>query len=367
MNEHVTQRVFFGVLLLLVTIAFVWLIQGFLQPIFWAIALGILIYPVHSRLQQKLEPHDTVAAAASVILVVLVVIMPVIGIGTAVTSEAAALYDRLSGGDIDLSRIVDAARQNLPQLVSVMESTGIDPERLQSQLSSSAVQISQFIASRALAIGQDTLRIAVYFFLMLYLLFFFLRDGKTMLDGVVRALPLGDERERHLFARFADVSRATVKGTVVVGIVQGTIGGITFSVLGIGAPFLWGVVMSLLSILPAVGPALVWIPAAIVLIVNDRIGAGIALIVVGVLVIGLVDNLLRPVLVGRDTRMPDYLILVATLGGLAAFGLAGIILGPIIAAFFLSIWEMAAEEFTAATPAEEAPVIEVPGDDARDS
>jgi len=364
MNEQVTRRVFFGVLLLLVTVAFLWLIQGFLQPIFWAIALGILVYPVHSRLRQKLEPHDTLAAAASVILVVLVVIMPIVGIGTAVTSEAAALYERLSSRDIDLSRILEAARQNLPQLVSFMESTGIDPERLQSQLSSSAVQISQFVASRALAIGQDTLRIAVYFFLMLYLLFFFLRDGRRMLDGVVRALPLGDERERHLFARFADVSRATIKGTVVVGILQGTIGGLTFSVLGIGAPFLWGVVMSLLSILPAVGPALVWIPAAIVLIVNDRLVAGIVLIVVGVLVIGLVDNLLRPVLVGRDTRMPDYLILIATLGGLAAFGLAGIVLGPIIAAFFLSIWEMAAEEFAAATPADEPPVVDTAhGDD----
>ncbi len=150
------------------------------------------------------------------------------------------------------------------------------------------------------------------------------------------------------------MSRATIKGTLVVGLVQGAIGGIAFAVLGISAPVLWGVVMALLSILPAVGTALVWLPAAIFLIVNGQIVGGVALILIGVFVIGLIDNLLRPILVGRDTRMPDYLILLSTLGGLAAFGLAGIIIGPIIAAFFLSVWHMAEKEFSA-MPVEQAP------------
>jgi predicted PurR-regulated permease PerM len=170
---------------------------------------------------------------------------------------------------------------------------------------------------------------------------------------MIRALPLGDQRERHLLGRFAEVSRATIKGTLVVGIVQGTIGGIAFAVLGINAPVLWGTVMALLSILPAVGTALVWLPAAIFLIVSGQIFSGIALIIVGALVIGSVDNVLRPILVGRDTRMPDYLILLATLGGLAGFGLAGIIIGPTIAAFFLSVWRMVEDEYGA--PAEPAP------------
>jgi predicted PurR-regulated permease PerM len=236
----------------------------------------------------------------------------------------------------------------MPQIVALIERLGIDPSRLESQLSAAAIEASRFIASRALSIGQDTLRVAVFFFLMLYLLFFFLRDGQRLLEGLVRALPLGDARERHLLSRFAEVSRATIKGTVVVGVVQGAIGGGAFALLGIGAPVLWGVVMSLLSILPAVGPALVWLPAAIVLIISHEPVAGIALIAIGVLVIGLVDNMLRPILVGRDTRMPDYLILLSTLGGLAGFGLAGIIIGPIIAAFFLSVWQMAQEEFSPA-------------------
>jgi predicted PurR-regulated permease PerM len=180
---------------------------------------------------------------------------------------------------------------------------------------------------------------------MLYLRYFFLKDGRSILDGAVHALPLGDDRERALLARFEEVSRATIKGSLVIGIVQGAIGGITFAVLGIGAPVLWGVVMALLSVVPAVGPVFVWAPAVLILLLSGRIAAGIILFIVGAVVISLVDNLLRPILVGRDTRMPDYLILLSTLGGLTAFGLAGVVIGPIIAAFFLTVWEMAIEEF----------------------
>ena len=354
MSELALQRIFFGVLLLLVTAAFLWLIQGFLQPIFWAVALGILVYPLHVQLLKWLRGRPTLAAAVSVMVVVIVIVIPIIGIGTAVTTEAVALRDSLRDDDIGLARAEQELRDRVPQLLVMMESVGISPARVQAQLSSSAVEVSQYIASRALSIGQNTLRIGLYFFLMLYLLFFFMRDGQRMLDTAVRVLPLGDDRERKLFARFAEVSRATIKGTLIVGIVQGAIGGITFGLLGIGAPVLWGVVMALLSIVPAVGPALVWVPAAIILLFNGQVMAGIILIAVGVLVIGLADNVLRPILVGRDTRMPDYLILLSTLGGLGAFGLAGVVIGPVIAAFFLTVWEMASDAFFAAPDDPEA-------------
>ncbi len=339
------QRGFFFALLFLVTLTFLWLIRGFLQPIFWAIALGIVVYPLHERVVDALKGRASLAAATSVLLVVVIVILPLIGLGAAVTREAAPVVERIGTGNLGVQDVYRAFEARLPLVTNGLESLGLDPAELESQLSAAAGQLSRLIAARALAIGQDTLRITVFFFLMLYLLFFFLRDGSRLLDGLVRALPLGDERERHLLERFAEVSRATIKGTLVVGIAQGTIGGVTFALLGIGGAVLWGVVMTLLSILPAVGPALVWVPAAIYLFVNGQIVSGIVLVLVGVLVIGLVDNLLRPILVGRDTRMPDYLILLSTLGGLAAFGLAGIVIGPIIAAFFLSVWQMAQEEF----------------------
>ncbi len=348
MTTTTVQRAFFAALLILVTIAFLWLIRGFLQPVFWAVALGIIVYPLHSQLERRLAPRRSLAAALSMLIVVMVVILPLAGLITAVTAEATSLVQRMSAQGIGLDRVYAEVAERLP--TALIDRLPINIENIEARLAEAAVTVSRFIAARALSIGQDTLRIAVFFFLMLYLLFFFLRDGPKMLDGLVRALPLGDDRERHLLERFAEVSRATIKGTLVVGIAQGAIGGIAFWMLGISGAVLWGVVMALLSILPAVGPALVWVPAAIFLFVTGRIVAGIVLILIGVLVIGLVDNLLRPVLVGRDTRMPDYLILLSTLGGLTAFGLAGIVIGPIIAAFFLSCWEMAPEEFEGLPP-----------------
>jgi predicted PurR-regulated permease PerM len=357
-NNGNAQRAFFFVLLFAVTLAFLWMIRGFLQPIFWAIAFGIIVYPVHGWLVPRLRGRESLSAALSVLLLVVVVILPLIGVTAAVTNEATALVQRLSGGNggggLDLNGVYIRAQESMPKAMALLERLGVDPQRLESQLSTAAVNVSRVVASSALSIGKDSLRITVFFFLMLYLLFFFLRDGTLLLEGLVRALPLGDTRERALFARFAEVSRATIKGTLVVGAVQGLIGGVTFSLLGIGAPVLWGVVMALASLVPAVGPALVWLPAAIVLLATHHVIAGVALILVGVFVIGLVDNLLRPVLVGRDTRMPDYLILLSTLGGIAGFGFAGIVIGPTIAALFLSIWQMAQEEFGQEDPPTDA-------------
>jgi predicted PurR-regulated permease PerM len=179
---------------------------------------------------------------------------------------------------------------------------------------------------------------------MLYILYFFLRDGDRLVDAVIRALPLGDRRERRLLAKFAEVSRATIKGTLIVGVVQGALGGLLFWVLGIPGPVFWGAIMTVLAVLPVVGTALVWAPAAIILLARGEIVKGVVLLAAGILVIGLVDNVLRPVLVGRDTQMPDYLVLLATLGGLGMFGMSGFVIGPVIAAFFLVVWDMFAQE-----------------------
>jgi predicted PurR-regulated permease PerM len=352
------ERAFFVALVCAITLAFFWLIRDFLQPIFWAIALGIVVYPLHRRLARRLAPRESLAAALSVATVVLVVVLPLLAVGTAVTSEAAAIYARVDTGQLGVKHLYSGIVERVPQVGELLGRFGLDASTIEAQFSSAAVDASKFVASRAVAIGQDTLRVLVFFVLMLYLLFFFLRDGRKLLDSVVHALPFGDDRERLLLERFAQVSRATIKGTLVVGAAQGLIGGIAFAVLGVGAPVLWGSAMALLSILPAVGTALVWAPAGIVLLAGGHLVAGVALLVIGVFGISMVDNLLRPVLVGRDTRMPDYLILLSTLGGLTGFGLAGIVIGPIIAAFFVSVWQMAQQDLAAQHPA--------PPDDGRD-
>jgi predicted PurR-regulated permease PerM len=148
------------------------------------------------------------------------------------------------------------------------------------------------------------------------------------------------DQQRELFTRFTTVIRATVKGNVVVAIVQGALGGLAFWFLGVHAPVLWAVVMAFLSLLPAVGSALVWFPVAIYFLLTGATWQGIVLIAYGVLVIGLIDNVLRPTLVGKDTKMPDYVVLIATLGGMAIFGLNGFVIGPVIAAMFMAVWDI---------------------------
>ena len=341
------QNSFFLVLLVLVTLAFLGLIQDFFQPVFWAAVLAVLFYPVQRWWLRRLEGRSSIAALLTVLTILVIVILPLFGIGLAVSREAIHLYERFVSGEIDPTPWIDRAEALLPIASEQLDRINIDLDQVQERLTGAAAAASGFLASQALAFGQNALTFAVLFFLMLYFLFFFIRDGERLLETAIRALPLGDLRERRLFAKFAEVSRATIKGTLVVGAVQGTLGGLLFWMLGIGAPVLWGVIMTLLSLLPAIGPALVWLPAAIILILTDQVVKGLILIVAGTVVIGLADNLLRPMLVGRETQMPDFLILLATLGGLAVFGITGFVIGPVIAALFLTIWGMFIEEYGA--------------------
>ncbi|WP_313334674.1 AI-2E family transporter, partial [Comamonas sp.] len=179
---------------------------------------------------------------------------------------------------------------------------------------------------------------------MLYLLFFFLRDGKTLIRKILAATPLDDAHKRKLGAKFITVVRATVKGNLAVAATQGALGGIIFWILGIEASLLWGVVMAFLSLLPAVGAAIVWGPVAIYYFATGSTTEGLILAAYGAGIMGMVDNVLRPLLVGKDTKMPDYLILISTLGGLSLFGLTGFVIGPLIAALFIAVWDLFAPQ-----------------------
>jgi predicted PurR-regulated permease PerM len=159
------------------------------------------------------------------------------------------------------------------------------------------------------------------------------------------ALPLGDKREALFFDKFSEVTRATIKGSLLVAMVQGLLGGFIFWALGIGAPLLWGVIMTLLSLVPMIGAGLVWLPVALYLFAIGDFTSAIILVGFGVAVIGLVDNILRPILVGRDTKLPDYLVLLSTLGGFTVFGMNGFVIGPLIAALFVTCWNIFIKEF----------------------
>ena len=346
---------FFLLLLLSASLAFGWVVRDFLLPVFWAALLASLFFPVQRRLLARLGDHANACALLVLLLIVLIVILPLVVVGVAVTRESTVLVQRVTSGEIDLRAPLEWAQHRLPSVIELLNRVGVQPARIVDGLSSVAINAGRFVATRALTIGQNAVVLTVQFFLMLYLVFFFVRDGQALVDRLVRVIPIGDVRERRLFAKFTEVSRATLKGTVVVGIVQGALGGLTFAALGIQGAVFWGVVMTLLSILPAVGASLVWVPAAAWHFATGAIVPGVVLVVVGALVIGLVDNLLRPVLVGRDTKMPDYLILLATLGGLTAFGVSGFVIGPILAALCLAGWDMFAEDFGETPPADAVP------------
>jgi predicted PurR-regulated permease PerM len=199
------------------------------------------------------------------------------------------------------------------------------------------------IAAQALTFGQGALSFVAALGVMLYLAYFLIRDGRQLNRQISSRVPLRPDIRDKLIAHFVVVVRATMKGTVVVAIVQGVLGGVIFWALGIEGALLWGVLMGFFSLLPAVGTAIVWVPIAAYLLITGQIWEGSILVGCGILVIGMVDNVLRPILVGNDTRMPDFVILIATLAGLELFGLNGFIIGPVIAALFIAVWKSVGE------------------------
>jgi predicted PurR-regulated permease PerM len=180
----------------------------------------------------------------------------------------------------------------------------------------------------------------ISFGVMLYLLFFLLRDGASLSRSISQAIPLSEAYKQHLMRKFTTVIRATVKGNVAVAATQGLLGGLAFWFLGIQGSLLWGVLMAFLSLLPAIGAALIWVPVAVYFLVTGAIWQGVGLTAFCILVIGMVDNIMRPLLVGKDTKMPDYVVLISTLGGMALFGLNGFVIGPLIAALFTAVWDL---------------------------
>lgn len=334
------ENVFFIAMLVLVTVAFFWVLGGYLTPMFWAVVLAVLFFPLHRRLFERMGGRRNLAAGVTFTLILATVIIPTGFIAVAVGNEARLLVARLQSGEIDPGAVLQWAEAVAPQITELLEEFGLDLGELRSRLSSAALSVSQSVGSFAVAAGQSAVNIGIGFIVMLYVLYFVLRDGERILELVIRALPMGDDREEALILKFAEVARATIKSTVVIGALQGTLGGIAFAILGIEGALFWGVIMAVLSLLPAVGASLVWAPAAIIMAADARWGATLFLVIFGVGVISMVDNVLRPVLVGRDTRIPDWLVLISTLGGLSAFGLSGFVIGPVIAALFLTFWTL---------------------------
>ncbi len=329
-------------LLIAVSLAFAWILWPFYGAILWAIVFATVFAPAHRRLLATMRQNPNMAALATLLLIVAIALLPLTLTAISVVQEATTLYERIETGELDFGRFISQLLDALPAWATdLLARVGIsDLGDVETGLSSALREGSQFFATQAIAIGQGTARIIISFFLMLYLLFFFLRDGSEIAQRLKDAIPLRTEQKRALFNKFTIVIRAMFKGTILVAVLQGMLGGVIFWLLGIPAALLWGVVMAFLSLLPAVGSALIWLPVALYLLATGAVWQGLVLIAYGVLVIGLVDNFLRPFLIGMDTKLPDYVVLISTLGGIAIFGLNGFVIGPVIAAMFIATWDI---------------------------
>ena len=342
MNETAVQHKALHLLLALVTIAFIWILLPFYGAVFWAVILGIVFAPLQRRLLAYLDWRRNLAAGLTLLTCLVIAILPVIIISTLLVQEGAALYKNLESGELDLAGYIERFKDILPAFAqNSLERMGMgDLAGLRDKITKGALQGSQFFATQVFSFGQGTFDFLVSFAVMLYLLFFFLRDGAELARKIRAAVPLAEQQKRRLQLKFNRVVRATVKGNLLVAITQGTLGGIIFWMLDIPSALVWGVLMAFLSLLPAVGAGIVWAPVAVYFVATGAVWQGAVLAAFGVFVIGLVDNVLRPLLVGKDTKMPDYLILISTLGGLAVFGLNGFVIGPLIAALFMSSWSI---------------------------
>jgi predicted PurR-regulated permease PerM len=332
-------------LLMIVTVLFAMVLWPLSGAISWAVFMAIVFAPLQERSVLVCRGRRGWAAFGTLLVIVVSVLLPTALLTASITHEAAAFYERFKSGDIQLSQYFQRGIDALPSWVrTLLDRLDLaDLGLVQRKLVEVLGRSSQALTSRVFLIGQNTLEFVVNLFVMLYLLFFLLRDGRALSAQAGGALPLKPQHTARLLDQFATVVRATVKGNVVVALVQGTLGGLAFWVLGIKGALLWGAVMALLSLLPAVGAAMVWGPVAVYLLSTGSIWPALGLTAWGVLVIGLVDNVLRPILVGKETLLPDYLVLIATLGGLAMFGLNGFVIGPVIAAIFLAVWDIFAQ------------------------
>ncbi|KQU46032.1 hypothetical protein ASG67_15620 [Sphingomonas sp. Leaf339] len=343
------QRVDNGGLILflvIITVALGSIVSSFASALLWAGLAALLFQPLYQRLLRRWPGRSNTAALVTMLIITFAVVIPALIVASLVVDQAAGVYTQMRSGQINFAAYFQQVHDALPtRLQQLLDRSGLGSfDAAQSRISSALQGSVSTLASQALSIGRNAAAFLLAFGVGLYVTFFLVRDGSRIGPAIVRALPLDRGVADRLADKFVAVVRATIKGSGVVALVQGALGAITFWIVGLPAGLLWGVLMAIAALLPAVGPALIWVPVAIYLLAIGAIWQAAVVIASGVLVIGLADNILRPILVGRDTGIPDWLVLVTTLGGIELVGLSGIVIGPLVAALFITGWQILTEQ-----------------------
>jgi predicted PurR-regulated permease PerM len=341
-NAMKDNNIPFFVILGMVTILFLYLLKPFFFPIFWAAVIAGVFRPLYSRINGKLN-RPNLSTAILFLLIALIILLPLGTIGTLVFNESVQIYETLNPDakhmDRNLQHLIDSISGN-----SIAHLFHINKEMLVAKTTEVVQGITNYIFVHLTDLTQNTLGLLVQFAIMLYTLFFFVRDGDRFLRIAMKILPLGMGREKFLFDRFIVTARSTLKVTLIIGGIQGTLGAIVFFLTGVEGALIWGLLMILMAIVPLVGCSIIWAPAGILMLLTGHVWEGVLILAVGFLVISTVDNLLRPILIGQDVEMHPLLIFLSTLGGIILFGFSGFVIGPVITSLLIAIWEMY-EEF----------------------
>ncbi len=335
----------FVLLLLALTVGLTMIVWPFVPPLLWAVMAAIIFRPLYDWMLLRMPRYPNRAAAAALIVILFAVLLPALWVGSVVVREAAQIVIAFREGRIDIVGWFRDIVAALPESMrNQLESSGwTNLSEIQTRLQELVAESAGLIARQAVAIGGGALGWFLALGVGLYVMYFLLRDGRELGQNILRALPIDTDIAERLGDRFLNIVRATIKGTIVVGIVQGILGGLTFWIAGLPSVVLFAVMMGIFSLLPAIGPAIVWGPAAIWLLATGSIWEGLVVLGSGIFVIGMADNILRPILVGRDTGIPDWVVLLTTLGGLAMFGLSGVVIGPLVAGLFIASWSVLRE------------------------
>ena len=343
-NDDRLRKFFLVLVVAGISILFLAMIRGFLMTLLLAAVLAGLMYPVYAWFLRRVGGRRTLASILALALAVVAVFGPLTTLTGIVVQQAVSLTNNV--GDM-IKPYLDNPDLLRRQLALIPGSERIEP--LLPQIAERGAEIVSslggFLVKQVSAVTSGTVVFLFHAAILLYAMFFFFIHGGRYLQTILSYLPFSEGDNARLIERFVSVTKATMKGTLLIGVIQGTINGVGFWVVGLPAPTFWGVVMIVLSVVPAIGGAIVWVPAAVVLALTGRLWAALVLTVICGAIAGTVDNVLRPRLVGRDTQMPDLLILISTLGGIGFFGAPGFIVGPLVAAFFITLWEILAEAY----------------------
>ncbi len=346
-------------LLLVMTISAVFLnmTKGFLMAVLLAGIASALAQPLYTRLAKLFKGNKPAASIGTLAVIVLLIILPLGFLLGVVTAEAIKVGNNITPWVQD--KIANPTQVTL-WLQQQKFYNQVQPYEDDILLKAGEMvgYLSKFFISSLSSATAGTVQFFFMLFIMLYSMYFFLIDGSALLNRILYYLPLRDEDERKLMGKFASVTRATLKGTAVIGALQGGLAGLAFLAVGIPSAIFWGTLMMVMSIIPGIGTGLIWVPAAIILVAGGSTAKGIGLAIFCGLIVGSIDNFLRPRLVGKDTQMPDLLILLGTMGGIAMFGILGFIIGPIVAALFVTIWEIYGMVFRDVLPAPARPLPE---------